>query len=118
MLEAADGRGFFNAVFNYAWFIAEVRLAGKCREGDGRRGRTDAVVGMLCTRFVIRRRNDREMKTLHALRDRRTAAGEEVLIEPADLRRANNVSRKHAVFCAPIHVAESALFSTSQRLFL
>lgn len=55
---------------------------------------------MLCTRFVIRRRNDRKMKTLRALRDPPTAAGEEVLIERVDLRRANNISRKHAVFCA------------------
>lgn len=69
----------------------------------GRRGRTDAAVGMLCTRFVMRQRNDRGMKMLRALGDRLTAVGKEVLIERADLRRANNVLtvlRKHAVFCA------------------
>ncbi|KYN44399.1 hypothetical protein ALC56_01097 [Trachymyrmex septentrionalis] len=40
------------------------------------------------------------MKTLRALRDRLTAVGKEVLIERADLRRSNNVSRKHTMFCA------------------
>lgn len=35
------------------------------------------------------------MKTLRALRDPLTAGGEEVLIERVDLRRANNILRKH-----------------------
>lgn len=93
-----NGCGFSSAVFNYARFAAEGRVDRLGRSG-GRRGRTDAVVGMLCTRFVIRRRNDRKMKTLRALRDPLTAAGEEVLIERLDLRRANNIPRKRAVFC-------------------
>lgn len=50
--------------------------------------------------FVMRQRNDRRMKMLRALGDRLTAVGKEVLIERADLRRVNNVLRKHAVFCA------------------
>lgn len=69
---------------------------GGRREREGERGRTP-LSRML---FVMRQRNDRGMKMLHSLGDRLTAVGKEVLIERADLRRANNVLRKHAVFYA------------------
>lgn len=78
--------------------IVEGGSAGGNRGGGGRSERTDVAVGLLW--FVMRQHNDRGMEMLRALGDRLTAVGKEVLIEQADLRGANNVSRKHAVFCA------------------
>lgn len=83
------------------------REGRESKREDERRCRD--VVYAVC---YMHQRNDRGMKTLRALGDRLTAVGKEVLIERADLRRANNVSRKHAVFYARFTLQESASLGT------